>query len=310
MTEEKGILLQSGTNELEIVTFTVGENLFCINVLKVKEIIHPLEVTPVPDSNPAIEGVSQVRGEIMPVVNLARVMKLPEIEPENTKFIITELNQMKIVFRVDEVHRIQRISWEQIEEPEKLSIGLEELAVGIVKLDGNLVLLLDYEKIIYEISGNADFAVTGEDRIARKVNREEKTIFIAEDSQMLRQLLEDTLHEAGYTNLQFFANGREAQEHIFKLLKEQKEQTFENVNLLITDIEMPQMDGHHLTKVIKEDEIGRELPVVIFSSLITEDLEHKGAGVGADAQVSKPNIHQLINLWLLSNHRLVCGDST
>ncbi|EAF9504749.1 chemotaxis protein CheV [Listeria monocytogenes] len=296
MTEEKGILLQSGTNELEIVTFTVGENLFCINVLKVKEIIHPLEVTPVPDSNPAIEGVSQVRGEIMPVVNLARVMKLPEIEPENTKFIITELSQMKIVFRVDEVHRIQRISWEQIEEPEKLSIGLEELAVGIVKLDGNLVLLLDYEKIIYEISGNADFAVTGEDRIARKVNREEKTIFIAEDSQMLRQLLEDTLHEAGYTNLQFFANGREAQEHIFKLLKEQKEQTFENVNLLITDIEMPQMDGHHLTKVIKEDEIGRELPVVIFSSLITEDLEHKGAGVGADAQVSKPNIHQLINI--------------
>ncbi|EHQ3724609.1 chemotaxis protein CheV [Listeria monocytogenes] len=296
MTEEKGILLQSGTNELEIVTLTVGENLFCINVLKVKEIIHPLEVTPVPDSNPAIEGVSQVRGEIMPVVNLARVMKLPEIEPENTKFIITELNQMKIVFRVDEVHRIQRISWEQIEEPEKLSIGLEELAVGIVKLDGNLVLLLDYEKIIYEISGNADFAVTGEDRMARKVNREEKTIFIAEDSQMLRQLLEDTLHEAGYTNLQFFANGREAQEHIFKLLKEQKEQTFENVNLLITDIEMPQMDGHHLTKVIKEDEIGRELPVVIFSSLITEDLEHKGAGVGADAQVSKPNIHQLINI--------------
>ncbi|EAW7118317.1 response regulator [Listeria monocytogenes] len=296
MTEEKGILLQSGTNELEIVTFTVGENLFCINVLKVKEIIHPLEVTPVPDSNPAIEGVSQVRGEIMPVVNLARVMKLPEIELENTKFIITELNQMKIVFRVDEVHRIQRISWEQIEEPEKLSIGLEELAVGIVKLDGNLVLLLDYEKIIYEISGNADFAVTGEDRMARKVNREEKTIFIAEDSQMLRQLLEDTLHEAGYTNLQFFANGREAQEHIFKLLKEQKEQTFENVNLLITDIEMPQMDGHHLTKVIKEDEIGRELPVVIFSSLITEDLEHKGAGVGADAQVSKPNIHQLINI--------------
>ncbi|EAE8104813.1 chemotaxis protein CheV [Listeria monocytogenes] len=296
MTEEKGILLQSGTNELEIVTFTVSENLFCINVLKVKEIIHPLEVTPVPDSNPAIEGVSQVRGEIMPVVNLARVMKLPEIEPENTKFIITELNQMKIVFRVDEVHRIQRISWEQIEEPEKLSIGLEELAVGIVKLDGNLVLLLDYEKIIYEISGNADFAVTGEDRMARKVNREEKTIFIAEDSQMLRQLLEDTLHEAGYTNLQFFANGREAQEHIFKLLKEQKEQTFENVNLLITDIEMPQMDGHHLTKVIKEDEIGRELPVVIFSSLITEDLEHKGAGVGADAQVSKPNIHQLINI--------------
>lgn len=296
MAEEKGILLQSGTNELEIVTFTIGQNLFCINVLKVKEIIQPLEVTPVPDSHMAIEGVSQIRGEIMPVINLARVMKLPEVDPADTKFIITELNQMKIVFRVDEVHRIQRISWEQIEEPEKLSIGLEDLAVGIVKLDGNIILLLDYEKIIYEISGNSDFAISGEDKVSKVVNREEKTIYIAEDSPMLRQLLENTLHEAGYKNLHFFVNGKEAQEHIFRLLKEQKEQAFDKLNLLITDIEMPQMDGHHLTKSIKEDEIGKELPIVIFSSLITDDLHHKGEGVGADAQVSKPDIHQLIHI--------------
>lgn len=296
MAEEKGILLQSGTNELEIVTFTIGQNLFCINVLKVKEIIQPLEVTPVPDSHMAIEGVSQVRGEIMPVINLARVMKLPEVDPTDTKFIITELNQMKIVFRVDEVHRIQRISWEQIEEPEKLSIGLEDLAVGIVKLDGNIILLLDYEKIIYEISGNSDFAISGEDKVSQVVNREEKTIYIAEDSPMLRQLLENTLHEAGYKNLHFFVNGKEAQEHIFRLLKEQKTQAFDKLNLLITDIEMPQMDGHHLTKSIKEDEIGKELPIVIFSSLITDDLHHKGEGVGADAQVSKPDIHQLIHI--------------
>lgn len=296
MAEEKGILLQSGTNELEIVTFTIGQNLFCINVLKVKEIIQPLEVTPVPDSHMAIEGVSQVRGEIMPVINLARVMKLPEVDPADTKFIITELNQMKIVFRVDEVHRIQRISWEQIEEPEKLSIGLEDLAVGIVKLDGNIILLLDYEKIIYEISGNSHFAISGEDKVSQVVNREEKTIYIAEDSPMLRHLLENTLHEAGYKNLHFFVNGKEAQEHIFRLLKEQKTQAFDKLNLLITDIEMPQMDGHHLTKSIKEDEIGKELPIVIFSSLITDDLHHKGEGVGADAQVSKPDIHQLIHI--------------
>ncbi|WP_239255955.1 chemotaxis protein [Listeria ilorinensis] len=296
MSEEKGILLQSGTNELEIVTFTIADNLFCINVLKVKEIIHPLEVTPVPESHGAIEGVTQVRGEIMPVVNLSRVMGLPEKELMDTKFIITELNKMKIVFRVDEVHRIQRISWEQIEEPEKLSIGLEDLAVGLVKLEGNIILLLDYEKIIYEISGHGDFAITAREKEGGQINRAEKVIYIAEDSQMLRQLLEDTLHEAGYQNLHFFVNGLEADEHIQKLFAEQKMKTFDNLHLLITDIEMPQMDGHHLTKKIKENEVGRNLPVVIFSSLITEDLHHKGENVGADAQVSKPDIHQLISI--------------
>ena len=296
MSQAQSILLESGTNELEIVTYTVGENLFSINVMKVREIINPFPVTTVPESHHAVEGVVQVRGEILPVINLATALNLKSTKPlDQTKFIISELNQMKVIFRVDEVHRIQRISWEQIDEPASLSMGLEETTSGIVKLDGQIILLLDYEKIVCAISG------TGYDNkslagLEQKTDRAEKVIYIAEDSAMLRQILEETLSSAGYTKMNFFSNGAEALAQIEKLAKEQGEKMFEHIHLLITDIEMPKMDGHHLTKVVKDSEVMNRLPVIIFSSLITNELFHKGEAVGANAQVSKPDIQELIGL--------------
>ncbi|BCB36726.1 chemotaxis protein [Bacillus cereus] len=296
MSQAQSILLESGTNELEIVTYTVGENLFSINVMKVREIINPFPVTTVPESHHAVEGVVQVRGEILPVINLATALNLKSTKPlDQTKFIISELNQMKVIFRVDEVHRIQRISWEQIDEPASLSMGLAETTSGIVKLDGKIILLLDYEKIVCEISntGYENKSLAG---LEQKTDRAEKVIYIAEDSAMLRQILEETLSSAGYTKMNFFSNGAEALAQIEKLAKEQGEKMFEHIHLLITDIEMPKMDGHHLTKVIKDSEIMNRLPVVIFSSLITNELFHKGEAVGANAQVSKPDIQELIGL--------------
>ncbi|CAM3850083.1 chemotaxis protein [Bacillus mobilis] len=296
MSQAQSILLESGTNELEIVTYTVGENLFSINVMKVREIINPFPVTTVPESHHAVEGVVQVRGEILPVINLATALNLKSTKPlDQTKFIISELNQMKVIFRVDEVHRIQRISWEQIDEPASLSMGLEETTSGIVKLDGKIILLLDYEKIVCEISntGYDNKSLAG---LEQKTDRAEKVIYIAEDSAMLRQILEETLSSAGYTKMNFFSNGAEALAQIEKLAKEQGEKMFEHIHLLITDIEMPKMDGHHLTKVIKDGEVTHRLPIVIFSSLITNELFHKGEAVGANAQVSKPDIQELIGL--------------
>lgn len=296
MSQAQSILLESGTNELEIVTYTVGENLFSINVMKVREIINPFPVTTVPESHHAVEGVVQVRGEILPVINLATALNLKSTKPlDQTKFIISELNQMKVIFRVDEVHRIQRISWEQIDEPASLSMGLEETTSGIVKLDGKIILLLDYEKIVCEISGTGydNKSLSG---LVQKTDRAEKVIYIAEDSAMLRQILEETLSSAGYTKMNFFSNGAEALAQIEKLAKEQGEKMFEHIHLLITDIEMPKMDGHHLTKVVKDGEIMNRLPVIIFSSLITNELFHKGEAVGANAQVSKPDIQELIGL--------------
>ncbi|ABS21690.1 chemotaxis protein [Bacillus cytotoxicus] len=296
MSQAQSILLESGTNELEIVTYTVGENLFSINVMKVREIINPFPVTSVPESHHAVEGVVQVRGEILPVINLATALNLKSTKPlDQTKFIISELNQMKVIFRVDEVHRIQRISWEQIDEPSSLSMGLEETTSGIVKLDGKIILLLDYEKIVCEIS-NTSYEANKLSGLEQKTDRAEKIIYIAEDSAMLRQILEETLSAAGYTKMNFFSNGAEALAQIEKLAKEQGEKMFEHIHLLITDIEMPKMDGHHLTKVIKDHEVMNKLPVVIFSSLITNELYHKGESVGANAQVSKPDIQELIGL--------------
>ncbi|YAR63817.1 chemotaxis protein [Bacillus cytotoxicus] len=296
MSQAQSILLESGTNELEIVTYTVGENLFSINVMKVREIINPFPVTSVPESHHAVEGVVQVRGEILPVINLATALNLKSTKPlDQTKFIISELNQMKVIFRVDEVHRIQRISWEQIDEPSSLSMGLEETTSGIVKLDGKIILLLDYEKIVCEIS-NTSYEANKLSGLEQKTDRAEKIIYIAEDSAMLRQILEETLSATGYTKMNFFSNGAEALAQIEKLAKEQGEKMFEHIHLLITDIEMPKMDGHHLTKVIKDHEVMNKLPVVIFSSLITNELYHKGESVGANAQVSKPDIQELIGL--------------
>ncbi|PES72727.1 chemotaxis protein CheV [Bacillus cereus] len=296
MSQAQSILLESGTNELEIVTYTVGENLFSINVMKVREIINPFPVTTVPESHHAVEGVVQVRGEILPVINLATALNLKSTKPlDQTKFIISELNQMKVIFRVDEVHRIQRISWEQIDEPASLSMGLEETTSGIVKLDGKIILLLDYEKIVCEIS-NSGYDNKTLSGLEQKTDRAEKVIYIAEDSAMLRQILEETLSTAGYTKMNFFSNGAEALAQIEKLAKEQGEKMFEHIHLLITDIEMPKMDGHHLTKIIKDSEVMKQLPVIIFSSLITNELFYKGETVGANAQVSKPDIQELIGL--------------
>ncbi|MES9667523.1 chemotaxis protein CheV [Bacillus cereus] len=296
MSQAQSILLESGTNELEIVTYTVGENLFSINVMKVREIINPFPVTTVPESHHAVEGVVQVRGEILPVINLATALNLKSTKPlDQTKFIISELNQMKVIFRVDEVHRIQRISWEQIDEPASLSMGLEETTSGMVKLDGKIILLLDYEKIVCEIS-NSGYDNKTLSGLEQKTDRAEKVIYIAEDSAMLRQILEETLSTAGYTKMNFFSNGAEALAQIEKLAKEQGEKMFEHIHLLITDIEMPKMDGHHLTKIIKDSELMKQLPVIIFSSLITNELFYKGETVGANAQVSKPDIQELIGL--------------
>lgn len=170
--EQRGILSGSGTNELEIVTYAVGQNVFSINVLKVREIIHPIEVTEVPEVHKAIEGVIQVRGEILPVINLSIALNItPFKNKEESKFIIAELNRMKVVFRVDEVHRIQRILWTQIEEPSSLSLGIEETTSGIVKLENRIVLMLDYEKLVYDISKSSGINKKDVELMPKEVRR-------------------------------------------------------------------------------------------------------------------------------------------
>lgn len=291
---QTNILLESGTNELEVVMFKVGSGDFGINVLKVREIINAMEVMPIPNAHEHIEGLIRLREEVLPVVNLAKVLGIPESEnPDKDKFIIAELNQLKIAFRVHHVSRIHRISWEQIEKPTELSAGQQAYAIGIIKLEDKMSILLDFEKVVVEINPQSGVNVESLEVLGPR-ERSEKKLVVAEDSAVLRQLLKDTLSEAGYSNLQFFENGKEAWEYLESMSKDETINPSDKVDLIITDIEMPQMDGHHLTDRVKKDERLKHIPVVIFSSLITRDLFHKGEAVGANAQVTKPEIVTLV----------------
>ncbi|WP_088105293.1 chemotaxis protein [Halalkalibacter urbisdiaboli] len=294
--EKNGILLESGTNELEIVMFSIGRSTFGINVLKVREIINPLPVTDTPNGHPHVEGVIRLRQEVIPVVDLAKVLNLPPSEhPEQDKFIISELNKTKVAFHVHNVSRIHRISWEQIEKPSELSQGMQAQTIGIVKMEETMALLLDFEKIVVDISPESGLSVEKVKAMGPR-QRSEKRILIAEDSAILRKLLQDTLVEAGYDSLQFFENGRMAWDYLEQLSHKTSSEIEKKVDIIITDIEMPQMDGHHLTRRIKETNSLTHIPIIIFSSLITDDLFHKGEKVGANGQISKPEIVQLVEM--------------
>ena len=293
MQEQKGILLESGTNELEIVEFEVGNSKFGINVIKVKEIIQPIPITFIPHAHPHVEGIIQLRGEVLPVVDMVKVLGLStdQRNPEQ-KFIVAEFNKQTVVFHVDSVSQIHRISWEQIEKPSEMYQGGNSQIIGVIKYQGQMILLLDFEKIVLDINPDTGINIDAVKRLGKR-ERSDKKIVIAEDSPLLRRLLADTLAEAGYVNLEFFENGREAFDHLESLVSRGGDIS-DHVQFVITDIEMPQMDGHHLTKKIKTHPVLSKLPVVIFSSLITDDLRHKGDQVGAVDQISKPEIAELI----------------
>lgn len=290
---DSSILLESGTNELEIVEFGIGQNKFAINVMKVKEILNPVPIVVIPNAHPYVEGIMELRGEVLPVINVAAALGLQEsTNPQLDKFIVAEFNQQKTVFHVHTVSQIHRISWTQIEKPSDMYQGQESQIIGVIKLGGEMVLFLDFEKILLEINPESGIKVSDVKKLGPR-ERSKKRIVIAEDSAMLRKMLHDTLTEAGFQYLEFFENGQDAITYL-EHLAENDVVLSEAVQLVITDIEMPQMDGHHLTKRIKEHHVLEKLPVIIFSSLITNELRHKGSIVGADAQISKPEISELV----------------
>jgi len=290
--EQKGILLESGTNELEIVEFEIANNKFGINVIKVKEIIQPIPVTFIPHAHPYVEGIIQLRGEVLPVVDMLKVLGIPNATYNaQQKYIVAEFNKQKVVFHVDNVTQIHRISWKDIERPSDMYQGGASQVIGVIKRNEHMILLLDFERIMVEINPDSGINVEAVKKLGNR-QRSEKKIVIAEDSPLLRKLLYDTMHEAGYVNLEFFENGKDAYDYLESLTVNKN--ISEHVQLVVTDIEMPQMDGHHLTKKIKSHPDLQVIPVIIFSSLITDDLRHKGEEVGAEEQISKPEITKLI----------------
>lgn len=290
---ETNILLESGTNELEILEFMVGGNYYGINVAKVREILTYHELTPVPNAHPCIEGAFLTRGDTLSVINLAKAIGMKEeTDPNKNMFLITNFNQLSIGFHVHEVAGIYRVSWSQIIKPDSTINSSENSVVtGIVNIEGRLVIILDFEKIVAEITPEAGIQMSELDRLGER-KKNDTPIIYAEDSQLLSLQIYDSLTKAGYTKVLPMNNGLE----VWNLLQQYLDAGTleENCGCIITDIEMPQMDGHRLLKLVKEDPRLRHIPVVIFSSLINDEIRHKGEMLGADAQLSKSELGEFI----------------
>ena len=290
---DTGILLESGTNELEILEFMVGNNHYGINVAKIREILPYTKVVPVPNADPAIEGIFMPRDEIITSISLSKVLNLPASDNEASDlYVVTYFNHTNAAFHVHSVVGIERVSWADIIKPDATLSGQGNgVATGIVKINGRLIIMLDFEKIIADISPATTLKVEDVEALGAR-ERSNLPILIAEDSPLLSHLIQDCLKKAGYSNLIVNMDGQEAWEKIDAYVKEGT--IAENVKLVITDIEMPRMDGHHLTKLIKSSGKTSFLPVIIFSSMISEDMMRKGLSLGADAQITKPEIGTLV----------------
>lgn len=293
--QDKGILLESGTNEIEIMEFTVHGNLYGINVAKVREIMLSAPVKPMPHVHPAVEGIFKPRDTVLTVVDLPYYLSdAPSEKRDKDLFIVTNFNKMFVVFRVHTVVGISRISWTDIQKPDQaVSGGVNGVATGIAQCGEDLVTILDFERIVAEIAPETSIQMGEIDAMGPR-ERNSRPVWVVEDSILLSKMIEEALKKAGYVNLRMFPDGQEAWNALNALPEGTK--ASDAVSLIITDIEVPQMDGHRLTKLVKDSPRFRSIPLIIFSSLISEEMRVKGRQLGADEQLSKPEIGHLVDV--------------
>ncbi len=287
------ILLENGTNELEVLEFKLDGNAYGINVAKIKEIINYQEVTPVPNAHPSIEGIFMPRDTMITAIDLKNCLQRGVSEPGGL-FIVTNFNKLDIAFHVDSVVGIHRVSWREIIKPgSTVSTSEDGVSTGIIKFDDRLIIILDFEKIVTDINPETGLKITDIEELGER-HRIDVPILIAEDSPLLNKLIVESLHKAGYVNLIHTENGQQAYDVIQECKKEGTLK--DHVQCIITDIEMPLMDGHRLTKLVKSDDETKDIPIIIFSSLVNEDMMRKGEALGANAQLSKPEIGNLVRV--------------
>ncbi|MBR4707644.1 MAG: chemotaxis protein CheV [Pseudobutyrivibrio sp.] len=291
---DTNILLESGTNELEVLEFKVGKNFYGINVAKIREILLYQPVTPLPNAHPCIEGIFMPRDIMISVISLRKCLNITDEAPNDGLFIITNFNSLNTAFHVDEVLGIHRVSWEDIIKPDAtISSDESGVSTGVIKLEDRLVVILDFEKIVTDINPETGLKVSEMDDYETR-DRSKSPILLCEDSPLLSKLIVECLKKAGYTNLIVNMNGQEGWDKLVEMHK--RGTVLDDVHLIITDIEMPLMDGHRLCKLVKENETMKNIPLIIFSSLINDEIRRKGESLGADAQLTKPEIGKLISV--------------
>ena len=253
------------------------------------------KVKAMPHAHPAVEGIFKPRDILITVIDLGYYLTNDYLEHKaRDLFIVTNFNKMTVAFRVQSIEGISRISWRDIQKPDKtLTHGEEGVATGIAQCGKELVTILDFEKIVAEIAPETTIQLSEVERMGDRPLCD-KPLVIAEDSILLQKMIDDALQRAGFTNIKNFNNGQEAWTYL-KSVKNDSD-LYDKVSLIITDIEMPEMDGHRLTKLVKDDPRLKHLPVVIFSSLIDDQMRIKGEDLGADEQLTKPEIGNLVHV--------------
>jgi len=288
MALDHGILLETGTNEFEIVEFIIKSedkvHHFGINVAKVREVIRFPEIVQVPDAHPTVIGTANIRQKLIPIIDLSQSLELKyDDEYQDKKVIITFFNHQYNGFVVDEVVRIHRITWADIKDYSSITdFSLVETVLGVIDIGGNLIQLLDFEKIVLEMNPETGLKDVHID-YSRAPERESKLVYLAEDSAVIRRFLHSHLEESGY-QIQSFENGR-------LLLNKVKEQI---PDLVVTDMEMPVTDGAFVVKTLRENPKTRDMPILVFSSLASEENERKVMSVGANNFIGKPDTDILV----------------
>ena len=296
---KRAVEVNEGDNQtLQLMEFVVAGGHFGINVAKVNEIMKYSQypITPMPNSNPFVEGIIRPRTDTMTVINLAAYMGLPPSPDEQRDIlIVTQINNLKTAFHVHGVEAINSVAMSDIEKPDSTIYGGEDgMATGVAKHGEKLITIIDFEKILFDISPHMGFSPEDLNKLGAR-NRSLKPILISEDSPLLERLILSSLEKAGYVNITCTANGQEA----WSLLEGYRAAggDIENhVCAVITDIEMPLMDGHRLLRLIKDDSHLSKVPVIVFSSLITDDMRVLGERLGAAANISKPEIANLVTI--------------
>ncbi len=303
----KEILLESGTNELEIVEFhldientndgePIGGGCYGVNVSKVREIIKTPEViSKMSGSHPCIEGIVNIRGRVIPVINLPKWLGKHDETTPLRRIIITEFNKTTNGFLVNSASRIHRVSWEQVEPPTGIfAQESDDCITGVIRFGEKIIFILDFERIVMELDPKGGFK---EDVcLDKKDLREGKKIFIAEDSGMVAKLMQTNLRKAGYF-VHWDYNGLNAWQRLQAVVKEMErtgQPLGDFVHLLVSDIEMPQMDGLHLLKKVREHPVLTNLPVILFSSMSSEDNKRKWKDLQASEIITKPEIPILV----------------
>ncbi|MGY3569640.1 chemotaxis protein [Vibrio paucivorans] len=310
------ILTESGTNELEIIEFHLVKHLpdgstktcyYGINVAKVREVIQVPETTDYPNAQPHMIGVFSSRDILTPLVDLGGWLGVPTSKELDRKFVIvTDFNRMTNGFLIDSISRIHRISWNDVESPSQfLEAGEQDCVVAVVRKDGNLIMILDFEKIIADINPELSmekYDVKGDRTVDLNqqmvTKRNAKTIIVVDDSAFIRSLIQDTLTSAGY-NVIACKDGGEGYDKLMEIAEYAKAESLpvhELVNAVVTDVEMPRMDGMHLLKRLRESDAYQTTPIVMFSSLMSDDNRSKALALGANDTITKPEIGKLVSM--------------